>query len=139
MRGDLRTDAPAWHEVLEWALACAPHCAFARAWAEEYQACAELGFQTYRRALPAYAFPGKGAVKYAGVYFTMHQAALKLMYEHPEYPVQMRPSKPGPLGDEAGAWACVRALRRCESPPGQQPFYKINGTLRRKIDASLRA
>ena len=119
-----------------WALACGPNCLFMKAWAEEFDRCARLGRSEYRRTLPSYAFPGEGASRYRLVYFTCHHAALKILHEHPEFPVEMRSSRfdGEPLGFTLSKlYFCLEDVRRGREPIVPHSFFKINGTTRRQI------
>jgi len=123
--------------ILEsWALACAPGCLFMQAWADEIHKCACMGRADYRRTLPSYAFPGKGAVKFELPYFTIHQAALKVLHEHADFPVKLRSSRlDGEPYDSSTELlhACIVDLEDGKVPDVEHAFFKINGDLRRKI------
>ena len=121
-----------------WALACGPQCTFMHAWAAEYHTCATIGFKPYRKTLPPYAIPGKGAMQWNKIYFLAHQIALKIHHEHPEYPVVSRSSWDGPLSfSMASLDECLKQIENGEEPdvPPMIPFYKINGTVRRRKSA----
>lgn len=123
--------------ILEnWALACAPGCLFAKAWAEEMHLCASLGRDEYRRALPAYAHPPWGARRYNSDYFTMHHAALRIMHEHPDFPVTMRPGNAigGPFDfSHETLQTCISDVMQGRVPGSETNFYKITNWRRRKL------
>lgn len=123
--------------ILEsWALACAPGCLFVEAWADEIHNCACIGRANYRKMLPSYAFPGKGAVKYEQPYYTIHQAALKVLHEHADFPVKMLSSRldGGPYDSSTKIILdCIVDLKEGRLHNLKHAFFKINGDLRRKI------
>jgi hypothetical protein len=128
-----------------WALACPAGCPFMKAWAAEFNACAAQGMEDYRRRLPPYAFPGKGAVAWNGPYFVAHQIALKIMHEHPEFQVVVRSSLDGPLyyalKDLGHLYECVERLHQGLPLDNRHgiPFYKLSGRFRRRMDKHLLA
>ena len=123
-----------------WALACPPGCLFVQAWAKELDRCAHLGRANYRQTLPPYAFPGKGAIRFELPYFTTHQAALKILQEHPEFPVRMSSSRAhgGPFDYSLeGLLAFIISVMEGRSPTESHAFFKINGCRRRQIMKTL--
>ena len=115
-----------------WALACAPGCAFARALAEEMQVCATVGHTEYRASLPSHAFFGKGARAYDSPYFLTHQIAQKLRHERADPLVLYRGVLPFAY-DLAVILACLRG-----STDHQAPFIKICHIWQKLVDSELK-
>jgi Capsular polysaccharide synthesis protein len=125
--------------LTNWALACAPGCLFARAWAEEMHACAGLGLAAYRKTFPVGAVFGDGAEKYNNVYFSMHRAASKIRLEHPDYPLRVLPSRDGGRGphDLRSLVPSIRLVLCGRPPPAEQAFYKIYKRRRSELRKTL--
>jgi hypothetical protein len=126
--------------LANWALACTSDCLFMKAWAEELHKCACMGRASYRRTLPPYAFPGKGAIRFGTSYFTAHQAALKILHEHADFPLKMRSSRlAGEPFDHSveSLLTCIADIMAGRVPDVSHAFLKITGGRRRKIMTML--